>query len=635
MYQPLLEVDLTTGTISVLDLPHEFRREWVGGTGLGFRLLWEHLRPGLRSTDPECPVYVLTGPLTGTMTPQSSDWAVVTINGDLPTHLCASHAHGFFGARLRHAGWDGVVFHGRAPSPTLLWVDGDHPQLIDATKWWGLSIPDTDVRVRETLEDGNGPVSVACIGPAGENLVYGSSVRAEVAYGASQGGAGISWGSKHLKGIAVRGDRPVRVADGATISAIADRWNHALRTEPKKKIDDMHADGLRIMPGLGAKGLIPGKNFTDKDIGVRWGARLAEDLAQWKIEAVGSWNCEMACHHKTECTTGPMAGVVATGYGGEVMEEMGPNLGIEDPGVALALNAEVDALGMAGGWVPRVIAMLTEAYEAGEIGPEQTGGLELTWGNFEAVFELLQLTVAREGLGALVAQGIRHTARELGIEHRAVHMKGVGFNDHDHRAAPLLLFQSQVASGAGPTWQSAISLGSGTSGAEPDLNLQAGEPKDLTWVAEAVAKSQPKKLWEDSIGVCYFATRNITGVTDMAAKSVEAATGDPWTAETAMWFGERITALQRLMLLVLGFRPADDFDISKRMLEKLDAGPAEGTGISRIELGTMRDQYYKYLDWSTVTGMPSLEVLRRLDLVEIAAMHDLPLDDMMQAEVQS
>jgi aldehyde:ferredoxin oxidoreductase len=621
MYQPLLDVDLTTGTITPLELPHEFRREWVGGTGLGFRLLWDHLRPGLRSTDIDCPVYVLTGPLTGTLAPQSSDWVVVTINGDLPTHLCASHAHGYFGARLRQAGWDGVILRGRSPEPTLLWIDGDVPTLIDATKWWGLPGPETDVSVREALEQGGGPVSVAYIGPAGENLVYGSSVRAEIAYGASQGGAGIAWGAKHLKGIAVRGDRPVAVADAATISAIADRWTHALRTEPKKTIDDMHADGLRIMPGLGARGLVPGRNFTDKEIGVRWGARLAEDLAQWKIESVGSWNCEMACHHRTECTTGPMAGVVASGYGGEVMEELGPNLGIEDPGVSLALNAEVDALGMGAGWVPRVIAMLMEAYEAGEISLEQTGGLELNWGNFEAVFELLQQTVAREGLGALVAQGIRHTARELGIEHRAVHMKGVGFNDHDLRAAPLLLFQSQIASGAGPTWQSAISLGSGTSGAEPDLDLVAGEPQDLTWVAEAVAKSQPKKLWEDSIGICYFATRNVTGVVEMAATSVAAATGDALTPEDAMHFGERLTHLQRLMLLVLGFHPDDDFDIAERMLEKLDAGPAGGTGITRPELEVMRAQYYKYLGWSTDTGLPSEEVLRRYDLSELATMH--------------
>jgi aldehyde:ferredoxin oxidoreductase len=614
MYQPLLSVDLTGGCVESLEVPAAIRQRWIGGTGVGIYLLSQEIHPGIRATDPECPVFILTGPLTGTLIPQSSDWVIVTVNADLPTHICASHCHGYFGARLRQAGWDGVIVRGRAASPTYLWIRDGNVELRPASSLWGLDTCETDVRLREELGTDDRPASVACIGPAGEALVYGASVRAESAYGASQGGAGAAWGAKQLKAIAVTGSRQVPMADAEGLGRVAERWLQALREQPLKPIEAMHADGLRIMPGLAERGFVPGRHFTDPEAGVRWGRRLAEDLPRWRIEAVGSWNCEMACHHRTECTTGPLAGAVVSGYGGEVMEELGPNMGIEDPGVALALSGEVDRLGMGAGWVPRVIAMLMEAYSEGEIGLAETGGLDLRWGNYEAVLELLHLTVERRGLGALVAQGLHETARTLGIEHRAVHMKGIGFNDHEQRAGPMMLFQSQVASGAGPTWQSAISLVAGTSGSEPDLGLKGLDPHDLEGIADATRRSQGKKLWEDCLGVCYFATRGIAGILAMETEALHCATGHELSPEDALLTGERITNLQRLVLLYLGYTVQDDFYIAPRLVEKLRSGPAAGIGLTMEELITIRDQYYACLGWSTATGAPARSILERLGL---------------------
>jgi aldehyde:ferredoxin oxidoreductase len=616
MYQPLLNIDLTRGRVERLDVPAAVRHRWIGGTGLGLYLLSQEIWPRIRASDPECPAFILTGPLTGTQIPQSSDWVIVTVNADLPTHICASHCHGYLGARLRQAGWDGIVLRGRAVSPTYLWIGDGTVELRPASSLWGLDTCETDVQLRRELETADHPVSVACIGPAGEQLVYGASVRAESSYGASQGGAGVAWGAKRLKAIAVAASGQVPVADHSGLAVVAEQWLSALRAHPKPP-SAMQADGLHIMPGLAERGFVPGKHFTDPEFGLRWGRRLAEDLPRWRIEAVGSWNCEMACHHRTECTTGPLAGAVVSGYGGEVMEELGPNMGIEDPGVALVLAGEVDRLGMGAGWVPRVVAMLMEAYNAGEIGLAETGGLDLRWGNWEAVLELLQLTVKREGLGALVAKGLRETARALGIEHRAVHMKGTGFNDHEQRAGPMMLFQSQVASGAGPSWQSVISLAAGTSGAEPDLGLKGLDPHDLEAVADATFRSQCKKLWEDCLGVCYFATRGIPGILAMEVEALRCATGQEWTPQDALLHGERITSLQRLVLLHLGYTPQDDFDIAPRLLEKLRSGPAEGIGLTLEELTAIRSQYYACLGWSADTGAPGRAVLGRLGLDDV------------------
>ena len=227
-------------------------------------------------------------------------------------------------------------------------------------------------------------------------------------------------------------------------------------------------------------------------------------MKKWKIEAVGSWNCLAACHFRATCTTGPMAGIEFSGYGGEVMEETGPNLGIKDTGIAFVLGGMIDGYGMAAKSAPRTIAMLMEAFEAGAIGLGETGGIDLSWGKHESVFQLLEMTIERKGIGGLIAQGLGATAKALGIEQYAVHMHGVGFNDHEQRATPMNLFQSQVASGAGPTWQTIPTVMMGWP--DPDLGFEQGyQPGELDHVAEATYGTQKAKLFHDALGVCFFA----------------------------------------------------------------------------------------------------------------------------------
>ena len=152
MYQPLLSVDLTRGRLEKLDVPVAVRRRWIGGTGLGIYLLSQEIWPGIRASDPECPAFILTGPLTGTQIPQSSDWVVVTVNADLPTHVCASHCHGYLGARLRQAGWDGIVIEGKADKPVWVDVRNEDVKIKDARHLWGLDTWKTQEEIwREAL----------------------------------------------------------------------------------------------------------------------------------------------------------------------------------------------------------------------------------------------------------------------------------------------------------------------------------------------------------------------------------------------------------------------------------------------------------------------------------------------------
>jgi aldehyde:ferredoxin oxidoreductase len=630
---PVLEVDLTAGDLRHAEIPDSARRDWVGGTGLGLFLLSQELRPGMQATDPDCPVYLFSGPLTGTAVPSSSDCALTTLNPDIEHHVCTAHAHAFFGSRLRQTGWDGIILRGRAEAPVYLWIEGDTVTLRPAGDLWGEDTFETTRRLR-VLADGSGTdVSVACIGPAGENLVWGSSVRVDAFSGWNTGGPGAVWGAKNLKAIVVRGEGSAPVHDGERMATIVERMKVEVAeseaaTPPwpfgRKFLADLPAlaqfdirgaTGLTSLPMVGELALIHGKNFSDTDIGVRFARRFAEDLRKWKVEPESGWNCDIECHHRTTCTTGPMAGATFTGFGAEALEELGPNLGIEDPAIALMLSAVVDGYGMKAAGAPRIIAMLMEAFNRGEIGLAETGGIDLTWGNSQGVLQLLELTVQREGLGDLIAQGFKETATALGLEHLAMHMKWNGFQNYDQRAAPLFLFHSQVVSGADLSSAMDNELAFGVA-IKPEAGvLEALDPEDKKYIPEVAFKSARWTMWENCAGQCHFVARHLKETTHVEA--VAAATGHEYTYEDALLIGERLLILQRLIQLYLGFSPEEDFVIAPRLVERIPDGPAKGLGFTPEELRQVRDEYYQLAGFSTEDGMPSPESLVRLGLDQV------------------
>ena len=617
MFQPLLEIDLTTGSIGTFDLPRQTRERWLGGLGLGLHLLSKEIRPGMRTTDPECPMYVLTGPLAGTSIPQSTDWVIVTLNAEFSKAVCASHSHGFFAARMRHAGWDGIIFRGRAPKPVYLWIGEGTVELRSAEEYWGLDTFESQRQIIDANEAAGPDISVFCIGPAGENLLEGASVRGDLAYGASQGGTGVSWGSKNLKAIAIVETTPVPVKDEARLAEIGARWQEAIATANPGFPESKNYDGIKYLTGpLADLGWIPGKNFSDPDFGVQWAKDLNRDFKKWKLEAVGGWNCLAACHYKAMCTTGPMAGLEFYGYGGEIMEELGPNLGIVDPGTSFMLSGLVDGYGMAAKGMPRTIAMLMEAFNEGEIGLEETDGIDLTWGNVDGVMALLEKTVKREGIGELIAQGLRPTAQRFNIEHRCVHMHGVGFNDHDPRATPMHMFQSMVASGSGPNWVSLLETMMGRP--EPDLGYPVSPaPDDIGQIAMVTTVTQKAKYLYDSLGGCYFSFIGVAGIRQLISEALDAAADIQVSPDDLLEIGGRIATLQRLITVQLGYTPKDDFDMGQRLLEKLQAGPMTGVGLNLEEFTKIREEFYGLQGWSMETGAPLPETVERYGLQDV------------------
>ncbi len=281
------------------------------------------------------------------MVPNASLWVVVNLRDSPDYHVGLSHAHGHFGARLKHAGWDGIVVRGASQRPVYLWIENEQVELRDAAPYWGMDTFETPRRIKLELGDPL-QVSVACIGPGGENLITGATVRSDGFHTCARGEAGIAWGSKMLKAIAVRGTGRAPIADPEGLMDAYERWNRALY-EDDLPPPTQHAHA--VVPGAHANlsdhGRVQGKNYSDPEFQLRWSERWVQDAPKWKVRPVAGFNCEMACHHETVVTTGPLAGTVVSGYGGEIIQQTGPNLGIDDPGVAVALKGLAFAYGVA------------------------------------------------------------------------------------------------------------------------------------------------------------------------------------------------------------------------------------------------------------------------------------------------
>jgi aldehyde:ferredoxin oxidoreductase len=613
----LLDVDLTAHRLRTVPLPSDdVQRAWIGGLGLGLYLLAREITSGMKTTDPEAPCFVMTGPLTGTLAPNSSNWTIVNLRYKPDYVVGVSQAHGFFGARLRHAGWDGIIIRGAADTPVYLWIDDEHVELRDASGYWGEDTYETPRRVKLDLGDPLN-ISVACIGSGGENLLLGATVRGDGTFTCAMGDAGIAWGSKKLKAIAVRGSGRVPIANVAAFSDVCKRWNDILFAQSVTPTS--RNAFFRYIADWGSFGGIPVKNFTEPESAMSWCDSLKKDWEKWKVRPVGSWQCEMACHHETTVTTGPLAGSVVTGFGSEVFEEMGPNVGIFDAGTSMAVAGLVDGIGIHSGEVPRAIAMVMEAYNAGRLTRQDTDGIDLTWGNYEGVIEMLLRAARREGIGAIIADGMEETGKRLGIEDLAVHMRGVGFQGHDWRFHPASVFARQIVSGIGAAPQDATGLylaSAGLQEGEPDIGYPKIIPPDATeGVGEPLFKGQCMKLWEDSIGVCKFAMDRFPGTLECAGKAVESAMG--WTgfsAEEALRVGERIVNLQRLVSLYRGYKPESDFYISERMLS-VPSGPAKGKAAPLGPyLEKWREEYYRAAGWNVDDGTPLPDTLERVGL---------------------
>lgn len=606
----ILRVDLSSGRTTVGDLPSdEVLRKYIGSYGLGLRLLYDALPPGFAASDPENPLIFLTGPLTGLRLPGATNITLTTKNFDTG-FIGRSHTHGVFGIQLKAAGYDGIIITGRAEKPVYLWIREGKADIRDAGKIWGKDTHETEDLVKS--EVGEPRASVAAIGPAGENLCAGALIENDKNHSMSHSGVGSAMGAKKLKAIAVFGAKKIPVVNGKRIDELSKEWLERM-SRPGQWMSIMgrqRSKKTEQRSQLQLRGFV-GKNFRINQL-VEYGLGMSKQ----KYTARPCPRCPIACPYDVEITTGPHRGYVASlSTGGEAPEGAGSVLAITEPGTIFYLADLYDRLGVEGSMAGCTMAMAIEAYEKGLITVKDTDGLELRWGDGEVAERLFRKYVSRDGFGDILARGVKQAAEIIGGEAPsfAVHIKGSGMNLHDWRALWGYLFGQIVGSGAG--WPAP-----GADGLVPEPDMGYRE-----FTGRFDHKSKPLearrtgiiKFMNDCTGLCWFIPWGLPDVLRLTAESISAATGWDYSPEELLEVGERVMQLERAFNVRHGLTPADDYEVSLRLLEPPDGGPGKGKTIAPYLQG-MINEYYRLMGWDEKTGKPWRTTLERLGLDDVA-----------------
>lgn len=616
----ILRIDLTSGKITSEPLaPEPILRKYVGNLGLGLWYLTKELPIGIDPLDPDNPLVFLNGPFVGTRTPCPTNCTITTLNADTKYTAGRAHSHGWFGPFLAKAGWDGMIITGASDKWVYLWINDDKIELRDAKKFLGKDTHETEDLIKKDLgvnikvgaPDG---ASVAAIGPAGENLVAGSAIMNDKNHGFCHSGVGQIMGAKKLKAIAVRGTGEVPVADEEKLKVVSREWTKLASSLGLFPIVGQGAhvrvdyQGVQELVGLSAK------NWTVNQL-----PGFGEGWSRQKINPRPCYRCPVACCYDVEMVEGKYKGYLASlSGGGENIEGAAAIMGAGasgDPGEALYLTDLFDRLGLETSTVGCAMAVAFEAYEKGLLTKEDTDGLELTWGNVEAIDILTKRYANKEGeFAKLLIDGPKVAAQRLGLPNASCDIKGSGMNLHDWRRAWGELLVQCISAGSG--WHS---LAADIWCPEADVGYpEKVGPLDPRHKGEQVGRVTRLKFWEDCIGTCVFATWGIPGVLKFTSGAIAAVVGwDDFSPEEALAVGHRTVTLERVINMQYGLTAADDINVSPRLTEPApaDAGPAAGKSVAPYLEGWVRD-YYEELGWHRHTGRPLRNTMKKLGMEE-------------------
>lgn len=612
----LLRVDLTEGKVIPQPLDEDVLRNYLGGTGLGVKILYEEVPPIVQWADPQNRIIFASGPLGGTRVPGSGTYAVVTL-GAINNGACTSQANGFFGAYMRFSGFDGIVVQGASEDWVYLHIHEGKAEIRDAKHLVGLDIFETEDAIKKELGQKDTEMSVAAIGPAGENLVKFAIIASDKGHIVGHNGNGAVMGSKKLKAIAVSRKGNIVAKDPETLKAVAKELSAQL-DRGFGRLDVKNYGTLEALPMGQMFGMMPVKNYQTNT----W-EMTPDEISKWKPEYLREqvvkkrpcWACQA-----THCTTmkipeGTYAGRKVEEPEYEGLTSMGPVIENNDALAALALCDDTDRLGMDVNETGWLISLVMECYQKGLLNRNQTDGLEMEWGNVKAVSELLPKIAKRQGFGDILAEGVMRAAQKIGGDapNFAIHAaKGHVPRSHDHRIWWIELLDTCVSSGG------TIEVDVGAPLKLWDLKAPMnffgfGLPEE---VATIVGKTKGSMQFEDSLGTCRFNTQtNIP----LLCQAINAATGWDMTFEKAMAVGRRAINLTRIFHLRRGVGP--DLD---RPSPRYGSTPSDGPAATMSPMAVwdqMLQIYYSLMEWDK-NGIPLPETLEDLGLKHVIP--DLP-----------
>jgi aldehyde:ferredoxin oxidoreductase len=600
----LLRVDLTYGHMQDEEVPDRYLEDFIGGKGLGARLLWDLLPRGADPLSPENVVLIVTGPVVGTRIPTSARWAIVT-KSPLTGLFLDSYCSENFGPFLRHAGYDVVVFTGRAPEPLILHLGKDGPALVGSRDLWGRGTLATEAHLKQAYP---GAVQ-ACIGPAGENGIPFAGVYSEGRW-AARGGAGAALGSKGIKAVVIeRQQRGPRLHDQSGFLAVVNESLREIRAHPvtKKGGPLMMYGTPNLVMLLNTVGALPSRNWQQNTFAGADGisGETMRDRLNTRVESC--FGCPIACAKVSHIPDGRFPGLAVRGPELESIYSLGSQLGIDNIEAVAYLNHLCNDYGLDTISTGVTIGMAMEAFERGLISLSDTEGLELRFGNVEAAVVALGKIVRREGIGDWLAHGTRVLAARLG--------EGAGSFAMNVKGLELPAYDPRGMKGMGIAYATADRGGCHLRASTLNIELRGlGEKVDrFAEPGKARIVKEIQDAWSiiDSMLYCKFGGYAIT--LPVIARAYSAATGRDVSSEDLRMIGERIYNITRLVNLREGMSPAED-DLPRRLLDETVAeGPSVG---QTVDLKTMLEEYYTVRGWPG--GIPGQERLAALGLDALA-----------------
>lgn len=610
----VLRVNLSTGEIKVEKVSIRAVKMYLGGRGFNAIRLYHEVPPEVDPLSPENKLMFATGPIAGTGFPLG---ARLNVSAKSPQTgiLGDSNAGGHFAAEIKYAGFDQLIIEGRSQRPVYLYINNSAVEIRSAEGLRGLPISKAYDALKK--EVGDPGVQIALIGPAAENMVKYSGIFFNRIRPAARTGLGTLMASKNVKAIAVKGDGYVEIAKPGLFEQIVDEIE--LEVYAHEQYWPRRIMGTsRILLAASKIGILPGKHFTEPAVSYAFEVSGEKLALKYNVKNRACFSCIVPCS-RVFVAKGNRGVIFSEGPEYEALAGMTVRIGNSDLDSALKAIELINDLGLDAISTSEVISWAMELYSKGLLSKEETGGLDLEWGNMDAVLELIRKIAYREGFGDVLADGVVAAAEKLKRGHDiAFHVKKLEMIQADPRGLKGYGLGFAVSSRGADHLRSEpfielsdnAELGLKMFG-EPESTLRLG----IRGKGKLVAYYENVCALVDSLGICKNLAENMN-ILDYRriARLVEAVTGIELTPVEVESIGERIVNLERMYNAREGINKLHDTLPTRFTNEPLATGPSTG---HVVELEIMLKEYYRVREWSEETGLPTIEKLEKLGLYDV------------------
>ena len=613
----ILRINLTKREAKTVDLDRSLASQFLGGRGFNSKLLYDAVGPDTDPLGPENLLMFATGPLVGTMFPTASRFNI-SAKSPQTGILGDTNAGGHLASEMKFAGYDQIVLEGRSSSPVYVYVNDGEVEFRDAAHLRGKDVYETDDIIKDDLGDRR--VQTAIAGPAAENGVKFAGVFANLMRAASRTGMGTVMASKGVKALAIRGTGSIEVAHPKKFERLVDEITEEIYSHEQYE-GRRRMGTTRILLMANAMGFLPTRHYTSgifehaEEVS---GERLAEEF---NVKSRGCFACTIPCSRFYVVREGRFAGLYGEGPEYESQGSLTSRTGNRELELALKANDMCNRLGMDILTVSECISWAMELYEKGMLTREETDGLDLSWGNGDAMLTLIEKISRREGFGDVLADGSKAAAMKLGKGlDLTMQVKGLDLIMADPRGLKGFGLGYAVASRGGDHLRSEPFL---------ELNDDPAIGEEMFGVPEATLRLADKgkgKLisffedWNaviDALEPCKNIMQNMEILTfDRASEVIEATTGMRMTPAEVRLVGTRIVNIERAFNVREGMRRRDDSLPRRFREEPLKEGASSGTVFDQEP---MLDEYYTERGWDLKTGVPRRETLEGLGLSKAAS----------------